>query len=147
MRTFLIGVIAVAAMATPAVAETWNPYSRTAVRAYLADVDSIVAVDGVTSIRAASTAMTAAAGDLGHTRETYQFRCEAAKWRTAGATDYEADGSEGETYPEEDAPWEDIRQNTLPDYLKQIACDGSRAQGATWPSVTAFIQAGRPAAR
>lgn len=144
MRSVLMGVVAAAVLATPVIAETWNPYSRTAARAYLADSDSITTVDGVTSIRAASTPMNAAAGDMSHTRETYEFRCSADKWRTAGATDYEPDGSEGESYPEEGAEWENIRPNTIPAFLKQIACDGARAEGATWPTVQAFIEAGRP---
>jgi hypothetical protein len=144
MRSIVTGVVAAALLATPVLAETWNPYSRTAARAYLADSDSIAVVDGVTSIRAASAPMNAAPGDLSHTRETYQFQCEAGTWRTAGLTEYEADGSEGETYPEEGAPWEPVRRNTVPDFLKSIACDGARAEGATWPSIRAFIEAGRP---
>ncbi len=142
---FSLTVLAAAAgAAAPAFAENWNPYSRTEVRAYLADTDSITTVEGVTSIRAATTPMNAAAGDLSHTRETYQFQCAAEKWRTAGSTEYEADGSEGETYPEEGAEWESIRPRTVPEFLKQIACDGARAQGQTWPTIQAFIAAGRP---
>jgi hypothetical protein len=146
MRSMLIGVVALAVTATPVLAESWNSYSRTDTRAYLADADSIATVDGVTSIRAASAPMSAAAGDLSHTRETYQFQCAAEKWRTAGMTEYEPDGSAGETYPEEGAEWESIRPNTVPALLKQIACDGARAQGQTWPTVQAFIAAGRPRA-
>lgn len=147
MKSRLFSLTALAALtglAGPAFAENWNPYSRTEVRAYLADTDSIATADGITSIRAATTSMNSPAGDLSHTRETYQFQCSAGKWRTAGSTEYEPDGSEGETYPEDGAEWESIRPNTVPEFLKQIACDGARAQGQTWPTIQAFIAAGRP---
>jgi len=143
MKFMLIAAVALATTATPVLAETWHPYSRTTARAYLTDVDSIVVADGITTIRTASVPMTSPPGDLSHSQETYQFDCAGGKWRTAGATEYEADGTH-EDYPEEGAAWEALRPNTNPDFLKQIACDGSRSSGATFPTIRAFIEAGRP---
>jgi len=143
MRIALTVALALATAATPALAENWHTYSRTAARAYLADVDSITVVEAVTTIRSASVPMASPAGDLSHAETIYQFDCANSKWRTAGAADYEADGTH-EDYPEENAEWEALRPNTVPDFIKQIACDGSRSTGATFPSIQAFIEAGRP---
>jgi len=143
MRIMLIAAAALATTATPVLAENWQPYSRTAARAYLTDVDSVVVADGITTIRTASVPMTAPPGDLTHTEETYQFDCAAGKWRTAGSSEFEADGTH-EDYPEEGAAWEPLRPNTNPDFLKQIACDGSRSSSGSFPSIRAFIEAGRP---
>ena len=145
MKRIWITVAALAAVATPAMAEEWNTYSRTAMRAYLADVASITPVsEGIVSIRAASVPLATPAGDLSHGEELYQFDCAGRRWRTAGAKDYAADGSADGDYPEENAAWEPLRPNTVPDFLKQIACDGLRSSAATFPSIRAFVEAGRP---
>ncbi len=102
MKFMLIAAVAMATVATPVLAENWHPYSRTAARAYLSDVDSIVVAEGITTIRAASVPMTSPPGDLTHSEETYQFDCAGGKWRTAGSSEYEADGTH-EEYPEEAA--------------------------------------------
>jgi hypothetical protein len=143
MKYALIAAVALATMATPVLAENWHTYSGTDARAYLADVDSLVTVGGITTIRTASVPRTAPAGDLSHSEMIYQFDCPARKWRTAGASEYEPDGTH-EDYPEDGAAWEALRPNTMPDFIKQIACDGSRSRSATFPSIRAFIEAGRP---
>jgi hypothetical protein len=141
---FVLMTAAVLAVATPALAEDWHPYSRTSARVYLADVDSILTTGSTTSIRAATTPLGRPATDLSHGEEVYEFDCAGSKWRTAGAKDFAADGTLDGDYPEEGAAWEPLRPNTVPDFLKQIACDGTRASGTTYPSVRAFIEAGRP---
>lgn len=143
MKFTLITAVVLATAATPVLAEDWHTYSRTAARAYLADVGSIATADGVTTIRSASVPMTSPAGDLSHSEATYQFECSAGKWRMTMSSDYEADGTH-EDYPEEGAEWETIRANTIPEFVKQMACDNSRSSGATFPSIQAFIEAGRP---
>ncbi|MCS6626412.1 hypothetical protein N0B44_26165 [Roseibacterium beibuensis] len=128
----------------PAAAETWQAYSRSQNNAFMADADSIAAEGGITSIRVATVPRAGESGDLSHSIETYQFRCGASQWRTAGVVEYGPDGSEAGQYPEEDAAWEPVRPNTMPNYLKEIACDGARAVPPHWPSIQAFIEAGRP---
>jgi hypothetical protein len=139
----LAGVIALA-LGGPAAAETWQAYSRSVANAFMADADSITTAEGITSIRVATVPRAGEPGDLSHSIETYQFRCDANQWRTAGVVEYGPDGSEAGQYPEEDAAWEPLRPNTMPDYLKAIACDGARAVPPHWPSILAFIEAGRP---
>jgi len=144
MRAILLGLAVLAAAAAPVRAETWNSFSRSTNNVFMADTDSIAVNGDITSIRVATAPLRGAAGDYSHSVEVYEFQCPSSKWRTSGVTDYGADGAEADRYPEEGGSWEDVRQRTLPDYLKQIACDGSRAEPPTWPTIQAFIDAGRP---
>jgi len=144
MRHALVWALTVAGVAGPAAAENWNVYSRSANNAFMADVDSISAVDGVTAIQVAMVPLRGEAGDYSHSTESYEFQCDRNRWRPAGVVEHGPDGAEVGRYPEEGAEWEPVRSNTMPDYLKQIACDGRRASPPTWPSVRAFVDAGRP---
>ena len=139
----LMGAAALA-LAGPAAAETWQAYSRSQNNAFMADADSIATEGDITSIRVATVPRAGESGDLSHSVETYQFRCSAGQWRTAGVIEYGPDGAEMSQYPEEDAEWEALRRDTMPNYLKEIACDGARAVPPHWPSIRAFIEAGRP---
>ena len=139
----LAGVVAVA-LGGPAAAETWQAFSRSANNAFMADADSIVTVEGITSIKVATVPRAGEAGDLSHSIEVYEFRCDANQWRTAGVVEYGPDGAETGRYPEEGSPFEAARRDTMPHYLKEIACDGARAVPPHWPSIAAFIEAGRP---
>ena len=57
--------------------------------------------------------------------------------------EYGPDGAEVDRYPDE-SDWVSARAGTIPGILKEIACDGVRANPPTWPTVRAFIEAGRP---
>lgn len=137
------GIVAFA-LGGPAAAETWQAFSRSASNAFMADADSITSEGGITSIKVAIVPRAGEAGDRSHSVETYQFRCGANEWRTAGVVEYGPDGSETGQFPEEGAEWEPLRRDTMPNYLKEIACDGARAVPPHWPSIQAFIDAGRP---
>lgn len=139
----LLGVVAFV-LGGPAAAETWQAFSRSANNAFMADADSIVTEGDITSIKVATVPRQGESGDLSHSIETYQFRCGANQWRTAGIVEFGPDGSEMDQYPEVDAEWEPLRRDTMPNYLKEIACDGARAVPPHWPSIQAFIEAGRP---
>jgi hypothetical protein len=143
MRSILLGALVLAA-ASPAAAENWNAYSRSSNNAFMADVDSISQTGEITMIRISMVPLHGDPGDYSHSLETYEFRCGAARWRPAGVVELGPDGVEVDSFPEEDAEWEAIRPDTMPDYLKQIACDGARADPPTWPTIRAFIDAGRP---
>lgn len=138
-----LGVVAFA-LGGPAAAETWQAFSRSVNNAFMADSDSITVEGGITSIKVATVPRTGEPGDLSHSVETFQFRCEADEWRTAGVVEFGPDGSELGQFPEDDAEWEPLRRDTMPNYLKEIACDGARAVPPHWPSIPAFIDAGRP---
>jgi hypothetical protein len=141
--TVLMGVAALT-FSGPAAAETWQVHSRSANNAFMADVDGIATEGEITSIRVATVPRAGEAGDLSHSIEIYQFRCSARQWRTAGVIEFGPDGAEAGQYPEEDAAWEPLRPETMPNYLKEIACDGTRAVPPHWPTIQAFVEAGRP---
>ncbi|HYC68571.1 surface-adhesin E family protein [Brevundimonas sp.] len=136
--------VAALTFAGPAAADTWQAFSRSTHNAFMAEVDGIATEGEITSIRVATVPREGEAGDLSHSVETYQFRCRADQWRTAGVVEFGPDGAETGQYPEEDAEWEPVRPDTMPGYLKEIACDGARAQPPHWPTILAFVEAGRP---
>ena len=110
----------------------------------MADVDSIVANGEVTSVRVVTAPRNGTPGDYSHSIETYEFKCGTGNWRTAGMVEYGPDGAEAGSYPEEGAAWEEMRPNTAPFFLNNIVCEGSRAQPPVWPTIKAFVDAGRP---
>ncbi|MDI1327759.1 MAG: hypothetical protein PSV23_13290 [Brevundimonas sp.] len=140
----VLAVTGAAAPAAPAAAESWHPFSRSPNNVFMADVDSILANGDITSVRVATAPRHGTAGDYSHSIETYEFKCAAGSWRTAGVVEYGADGAEADRYPEEGAAWEDMRPNTAPDFLNNIVCKGSRAQPPIWATIKDFIDAGRP---
>ncbi len=139
----LLGTAALAA-AGPVAAESWQAYSRSQNNAYMAEVEGIVTEGDITAIRVATVPRTGEAGDLSFSVETFQFQCARERWRTAGIIEFGPDGAEIGQYPEQDAEWETVRRDTMPGYLKEIACDGARAVPPHWPSIQAFVEAGRP---
>jgi hypothetical protein len=54
MRIAVLVGAAALVLGGPAAAETWQAFSRSASNAFMADADSIVTVDGITSIRVAT---------------------------------------------------------------------------------------------
>lgn len=144
MKHALMWSLTAAMAAGSAAAEDWNSYSRSANNVFMADVHSIAVVGDVTRIQVAMVPLRGEPGDYSHSIESYEFECGRNRWRSVGVVEHGPDGAELEQYPEDGAEWESVRSNTMPDYLKQIACDGSRAEPPTWPSIRAFIDAGRP---
>jgi hypothetical protein len=141
MRAILTG-LAILGLATPAAAETWHAFSRSANAAYMADVDAIVADGDITRINLAIVPLRGEASDLSHTVDTYEFRCGANQWRSPVSVEYGPDGAEAGQYPD-DSGWLSARDGTVPGILKEIACDGVRANPPFWPTIRAFIEAGR----
>lgn len=144
MKAILTG-LAVLAFASPAAAESWHVFSRSANSAYIADVDAIVEEGGVTRVRLAIVPLRGEAGDFSHTVDTYEFRCGSNQWRSPLSVEFGPDGAEAAQYPD-DSDWLSARNGTIPGILKEIACDGVRATPPHWPTIRAFIEAGRAAA-
>lgn len=143
MRTSLLVGAIVLGLAGPALAENWNTLSRSPNNAFMVEVDGIIVNGEVTIVPVATVPRRGDATDYSHSVETYEFKCAASQWRTAGIVEYAEDGAEADRIPEEGGSWEPIRSNTLPDFLKQLACDGMRADPPTWPSIKAFVDGGR----
>ena len=143
VKYLVLGVIVLAAAATPAAAESWHPFSRSPNNVFMADVDSIEANGEVTSVHVATAPRHGTASDYSYSVETYEIQCATGHWRTAGVVEYGPDGTEAGRYPEEGAAWEEVRPNTSPEFLNGIVCKGSRAQPPIWPTIKDFIDAGR----
>lgn len=124
-------------------AEDWHPFSRNSDRVYLADVAGIVVAGEVTTMRIARvTRKPSSATDYTHVIDAYEFRCLTNKVKAGETVEYGADGTESDRY-DDSGDWEDVRADTLDDYAKAVACDGNRANPPTWPTLQAFMDAGR----
>ena len=144
MKAILTG-LAILGLATPAAAESWHAFSRSANSAYMADVDAIVVEGDITRIQLAIVPLRGEAADASHTIDTYEFRCGSNQWRSIVSVEYGPDGTEAGRYPEE-GDWLGARDGTIPGILKEIACDGVRANPPFWPTIRAFVEARPPAA-
>lgn len=145
MKVAMLASAVALIVATPAAAETWQSVSRTSANIYLVEVDGIATDGEVTSLRMATVPRDGPAGDYSYSVETYQFRCAGdGQWRTAGIIDYGPDGAEAGQIPEVDAEWIAVRAGTVPASLKGIACGAARSTAAPYPTIQAFVDAGRP---
>ncbi len=142
MRAIMTG-LAILALATPAAAESWQAFSRSANSAYLADVDAIVVEGGITRVTLAIVPLRGEAGDFSHTVDTYEFRCGSNQWRSPLSIEFGPDGTEVGRYTD-DSDWLSARNGTIPGILKEIACDGIRANPPHWPTINAFVEARGP---
>lgn len=143
MKYLVLSAVVLAAVATPAAAESWHPFSRSPNNVFMADVDSITVNGDITSVHVATAPRTGTASDYSYSVETYEIQCATGQWRTAGVVEYGPDGAEADLYPEAGAAWEAVRPNTSPEFLNNIVCKGSRAQPPIWPTIKAFVDAGR----
>lgn len=145
MKTLLAALAVFSAMGTSAIAEDWHLFSSNNTTAYLADVDSIAVVDGVTTMRIARVRKAPAnPGDLSHVVDSYAFRCSARQVRFLGASEYGPDGALIDQFDEPEAPWDDIGRSNFFDYMQAVACGGDRSpQSQTWPSLQAYMTSGR----
>lgn len=124
-------------------AQEWHSISRNAERVYLADVGGMTVVDDVTTIMVARVSRKPASPtDYSYTADEYAFRCGASQIRPGASVEYGEDGTETNRF-EDGGTWEIVRTNTLDEFVKQVACDGERANPPVFPSIRAFMDAGR----
>jgi hypothetical protein len=145
------GGTAMAQDATPAAAapaqattltEDWNPFSRSAVKVYMANVNGFVTTGDVVSVTVAKVPLDGRPGDYSYAADQIEMRCSAKQSRLAYSIEYGPNGVQTDRFddPEEWAPY---APETRDAYLAQLVCDGDRASPPTWPSIKAFIDAGR----
>ena len=132
-------------VASPALAESWNVISRSSATAFMVDVDSIAQADGVTSARLARVPTKGAADDLSHSVGVISFRCAASQSKSGEEVYYGPDGAEQERI-DDGYDFELVARNSLDAYVQEIVCGGQRAASA-FPTIRAFIEAGRPDSR
>jgi len=144
VKYLVLSLVVLAAGATPVMAESWHPFSRSPNNVFMADVDSIAVNADVSTVRVATAPLRGTPADYSYSVETYEIQCATGQWRTAGVVEYGPNGVEADRYPEDGAAWEAVRPNTSPEFLNNIVCKGSRAQPPIWASIKDFVDAGRP---
>lgn len=133
-----------AAPATPATTgPDWNIVSRSSNTVFMTDVNGIRQQDGITTVQLARVPASGETSDLSHSVTEVSFRCSANQSKVGEEVYYAADGSVEERIPN-DFDFESIPANSLDAYTKSIVCNGDRS-AKSFPSVAAFIAAGRPA--
>ena len=127
--------------------QDWNAVSRSATRVYMGDVSSIKANGDVTAVDLARVPLNSASPTArNYTQVAMEFRCGDKQSRAFSETDHDEAGAAldpvetGETF----SPYE---ANTLDAYVAAVVCEGARAEPPTYPSISAFIDAGRPSPR
>lgn len=123
-------------------ADSWDPFSRSADRAYLTNTGGFVRSDGVTKVTVARVPLNAPAGDLGYSAYEIELRCGAKQSRTTATIEYGPDGVQTDRFDDPE-DWGPYSAQSRDGYLSQVACDGARAE-QNWPSIKAFIDAGKP---
>ena len=83
--------------------------------------------------------------DLSHSIGTVSFRCAANQSKAGEEVYYGPDGAEQERI-EDRYDFEPVVRNSLDSYVKEIVCEDKRGT-ATFPTIRAFIEAGRPDSR
>lgn len=127
--------------------EDWNAVSRSTTRVYMVDAQSIKTNGDVTEVRLARVPLNPeSAEDRRWTLVNMAFRCAAKQSRAVSEIDHDETGAAQEPFAtgEEFSPYTD---DMLDAYVAAVACNGERGQPPTYPSIAAFIAAGRPASR
>jgi hypothetical protein len=139
----LWGVLISIGVTGAASAQEWHPISRNSDRVYLADVGGMGVVEGVTTIMVARVVRRPSSPtDYSYTADQYDYRCATNQVRPGASVEYGEDGAETNRF-EDGGDWETVRADTLDAYVKQVACDGERANPPVFPSIRAFMDAGR----
>lgn len=126
-----------AAVAAPAAAEDWNPFSRSSQYIYMADADSIASVGADTTILVARAP--AAKTSRAYRIETYAFNCPAGQFKISRTVEYGDDGAETDAFDDTAAEYEPVPRNSMIESIKEIACDGNRAEPPTYPSIAFYL--------
>jgi hypothetical protein len=121
----------------------WGAFARDAQRVYLIDTASMTRDGDVASASVARVRREAPAGDYSHVLDVFEVKCQGAQSRLTSSTEVEADGEGGEAYTAEE-PWLAIRDGSLDGRVREVACGDMSPTGLRYPSIKAYIDAGRP---
>lgn len=140
VRTLVVAGL-VAAVAAPALAEDWNPISRSAQYIYMADGDSIASVGSDTTILVARAPVAKSA--RAYRVETYAFDCPSNRFKIIRSVEYGDDGAETDAFDDTAAEYESVPRNSMIESIKEVVCDGNRAEPPTYPSIAAYLDSRR----
>ncbi|MES2833097.1 MAG: surface-adhesin E family protein [Pseudomonadota bacterium] len=121
----------------------WGAFSRDSRMIYLVDTADITKDGDIARAQVARVRRDTPAGDYSHVVDVFEVQCDGMQSHMVTSTDIEADGATGESYPA-DEPWTPIRTGTFDEMVKMMACKESVPAGDLFPSIKAFIDAGRP---
>lgn len=127
----------------PAAGPTWGAFARDSQRIYLIDTAALTRDGEVVRATIARVKRNAPADDFSHVVDVFEIQCDARQSRMMSSTDVEADGVTGDTY-EEAEPWAAIRTGAFDDQIREMTCGEMVPAGDLFPSIKAFIEAGRP---
>jgi hypothetical protein len=143
--TVITIVAAVAALAaSPALAESWHVVSRSSATVFMLDVDSITEASGARTAVLARVPASGPVDDLSYSAGEITIRCSANQSKPGVEVLYGPDGAEQERI-DDGYDFDAIARNSLDSYIKDMLCDDQRGT-LVYPSVRAFIEAGRPRA-
>ncbi|MFC5371788.1 hypothetical protein ACFPIF_04455 [Brevundimonas faecalis] len=143
MKTKLVTItIGLALIGSPALAENWNVVSRSSQTVYMLDLDSIKEGDGAKSAVLARVPASGAATDLSYSAGEVFIRCTANQSKPGPETVYGPDGAEQERI-DDGYDFDAIARGSLDSFIQGILCKDERGAGS-YPSIRAFIEAGRP---
>jgi len=139
----LLASSAAAAQEATSPAGDWQIFSRSSRTAYLVDPSSLALVGDTTSVRTARAPFAPGQGDAAWSIEDYEFRCGANQYRVVSITEFNADGTPAAPAETLDDAFEEVIPTGLSGYLKGVVCEGQRANPPHYPSMQAWIAAGR----
>lgn len=146
MASAALALSAAGAWAQDAVAPTgatWGAFARDSQRIYLIDTATIVRDGDVARATVARVQRNAPADDYSHVVDVFEIQCDGRQSRMISSTDVEADGVTGDTY-EEAEPWAAIRAGAFDSQIREMTCGDFVPAGASFATIKAFIDAGRP---
>lgn len=147
MKTLaIIGGAVLALSAASAWAQTapsWGAFARDSQRIYLIDTANMVRDGDTVRATIARVRRNAEAGDYSHVVDVFEIQCDGRQSRMMSSMDVEADGETGDAY-EEAEPWSAIRAGAFDAQIHEMTCGDVVPAGASYPTIKAFIDAGRP---
>lgn len=146
MKQTVITIAAVLGLAaSPAAAENWHVISRSSATVFMLDVDSITEAGDAKTALLARVPASGPAEDLSYSAGEITIRCTANQSKPGVEVLYGPDGAEQERI-DDGYDFDAIARNSLDSYVKDMLCGGQRS-ATTYPSIRAFIEAGRPQPR
>lgn len=131
------------AMASTAEGPQWRAFSRGANSAYLIDPASVRQDGTEIRVRVARVPVASPPGNYSHVIDEFAVRCDADESRLVASTEVDEDGQPVDTYAA-DEPWTEIRPGSFDEGVQQVGCGEATPVGAPFPTIRAYIDAGRP---
>jgi len=121
----------------------WGVFSRDPRTMFLIDMADLQRNGDAVVARVARVRIDSPEGDFSHVLDTFEILCRGDQSRMVTSSDIEADGVSGDAYPA-DEPLTAIRSGSFDEMIQTMACEDRVPAGGVFPSIRAYIEAGRP---